>query len=155
MIVRCWESRTESLIQAPLLLPREEGCLGRRGFIYLFFLVAQPCPTLWDPMDCSLPGSSVHGSLQARILKWVAIPFSKGSTWLGDWTWVSSIAGKLFTTWATIHSKCGMWDDQNQHYLRVCWKCKLISFLYRSVETESWRCIRNTILTISPGDCVS
>ena len=38
----------------------------------------QLCPTLWDPMDCSLPGSSVHGILQARILEWVAIPFSRG-----------------------------------------------------------------------------
>ena len=40
--------------------------------------VAQSCPTLWDPMDCSLPGSSVHGILQARILEWVAIPFFPG-----------------------------------------------------------------------------
>ena len=37
-----------------------------------------PCPTLCDPMDCSLPGSSVHRILQARVLEWVAIPFSKG-----------------------------------------------------------------------------
>ena len=42
-------------------------------------LVAQSCPTLCDPMDCKLPGSSVHGILQARILEWVAIPFSRGS----------------------------------------------------------------------------
>ena len=40
---------------------------------------AQWCQTLSDPMDCSLPGSSVHGILQARILEWVAISFSKGS----------------------------------------------------------------------------
>ena len=39
--------------------------------------VAQLCPTLWDPMDCSLPGSSVRGIFQARILEWVAISFSK------------------------------------------------------------------------------
>ena len=43
-------------------------------------LVAQLCLTLWDPMDCSLPGSSVHGILQARILEWFAISFSKGSS---------------------------------------------------------------------------
>ena len=42
--------------------------------------VAQLCPTLCDPMDCSLPGSSVHGILQARILEWVAISFSRGSS---------------------------------------------------------------------------
>ena len=39
--------------------------------------VAQSCPTLWDPVDCSLPGFSVHGIFQARILEWVAISFSK------------------------------------------------------------------------------
>ena len=39
--------------------------------------VAQLCPTLCDPIDCSLPGSSVHGIPQARILEWVAIPFSR------------------------------------------------------------------------------
>ena len=42
-------------------------------------LVTLLCPTLWDPRDYSLPGFSVHGSLQARILEWVAIPFSRGS----------------------------------------------------------------------------
>ena len=40
----------------------------------------QSCPTLYNPMDCSLPGSSVHGILQARILEWVAIPFSRDSS---------------------------------------------------------------------------
>ena len=40
-------------------------------------LVVQPCPALSNPMDCSLPGSSVHGILQARILDWLAIPFSR------------------------------------------------------------------------------
>ena len=43
-------------------------------------LVAQSCLTLCDPMDCSPPGSSVHGILQARILEWVAISFSRGSS---------------------------------------------------------------------------
>ena len=46
----------------------------------LSVLVAQSCPTLGDPMDCSPPGSFVHGILQTRILKWVAIPFSRGSS---------------------------------------------------------------------------
>ena len=43
-------------------------------------LVPQSCPTLCDPMDCSLPDSSVHGILQARIQEWVALPFSRGSS---------------------------------------------------------------------------
>ena len=48
--------------------------------------VAQSCLTPWNPMDCSLPGSAVHGILQARRLEWVAIPFSRRSSWPKDWT---------------------------------------------------------------------
>ena len=51
-------------------------------------LVAQPCPTLCDPMDCSQPGSSAHEILQARVLEWVAISFSRGSSQPRDWTWI-------------------------------------------------------------------
>ena len=64
--------------------------------------VAQSCPTLCDPMDCSLPGSSVHGIFQARVLEWVAVSFSRRSSQPRDWTRVSCIAGKHFTIWATI-----------------------------------------------------
>ena len=46
--------------------------------------VTQLCPTLWDPVDCSLPGSSVHRIFQARILEWFAVPFSRGSSQLRD-----------------------------------------------------------------------
>ena len=63
--------------------------------------IAQLCPTLFDPVDCSLPGSSIHGIVQARILEWVAISFSRGSSQLGDWTRVSCIAGRHFNLWAT------------------------------------------------------
>ena len=64
-------------------------------------LVTQSCPTLYNPKDRSLPGSSVHGILQARVLDWVAIPFSRGSSRSRDWTQVSCIAGRFFTVWAT------------------------------------------------------
>ena len=63
--------------------------------------VAQSCPILCDPMDCSLPGSSLHGILQARILEWVAISFSRGSSQLRYQTQVSCIAGRRFNLWAT------------------------------------------------------
>ena len=53
-----------------------------------------------DPMDCSLPGSSVHRILQARILEWVAISFSRGSSQPRNWTWVSCIAGRFSSNWA-------------------------------------------------------
>ena len=64
-------------------------------------LVILPCPTLCDPMDCSLPGSSVHGILQARILERVAISSSRRSSQPRDWTQVSCSAGRFFTIWAT------------------------------------------------------
>ena len=54
-----------------------------------------------DSMDCSPPGSSVHGILQARVLEWVAIPFSRRSSWPRDRTWVSCTAGRFFTIWAS------------------------------------------------------
>ena len=58
--------------------------------------VTQSSPTLCDPEDCSPPGSSIHGILQARILEWVAISFSRGSSRPRDRTQVSRIAGRYF-----------------------------------------------------------
>ena len=63
--------------------------------------VAQSCPTLCYRMDCSLPGSSVHGIFQARVLEWVTISFSRGSSRPRDQTRVSRIVGRRFTVWAT------------------------------------------------------
>ena len=59
--------------------------------------VTKLCLTLCDPVDCSSPGSSIHGILQARILEWVAISFSRGSFQPRDRTWVSCIAVRFFT----------------------------------------------------------
>ena len=58
--------------------------------------VAQSCPTLYDPVNCSVPGSSILGILQARILEWVAISFSRGTSQPRDRTQVSRIAGRHF-----------------------------------------------------------
>ena len=63
--------------------------------------VAQSCQILCDPMDCSLLGSSVHGILQARIVEWVAISFSRGSSRPRDKTQVSCTADGFFTVRAT------------------------------------------------------
>ena len=60
-------------------------------------LAAQSCLTLFNPMNYSLPGSSVHGILQARILEWVTIPFSREFSRPKDQTQFSSIAGGFFT----------------------------------------------------------
>ena len=65
----------------------------------------QSCPTICDPMDCSPPGSSVHGILQASRLEWVAVPFSRGSSWPRDRTQISSITGRFFTIWATSEAQ--------------------------------------------------
>ena len=59
--------------------------------------VAQSCPTLCDPMDCRLPGSSVHGISQARVLEWVAISFSRVSSQTRNRTLVSRTVGRRFT----------------------------------------------------------
>ena len=74
-------------------------------FHYCCCLVPNSCLILCDPMDHSLPGSSVHGILQTRILEWVAIPFSSGSFQSRDQTHVFCIAGRLPSephTWTTL-----------------------------------------------------
>ena len=68
-----------------------------------FFSVVQSCLTLCDSMDYSSPGSSAHGFLQARILEWVVIPFSRRFSLLRDWTRVSCIVSRLFTIWTTCY----------------------------------------------------
>ena len=85
------------------------GNLPHSPSLYLSFIcsfrasevVAQSCPTLCNPMDCSLPSSSVHGIFQAIVLEWIAISFSRGSSWPRDRTWVSRIVDRRFTAWAT------------------------------------------------------
>ena len=79
--------------QRPLIQGREASphlfCVTQEWNIILFFEVLvcakslQSCPTLCDPIDCSPPGSSVHGNLQARILEWVAMPSSRQEYWSG------------------------------------------------------------------------
>ena len=64
--------------------------------------VTQLCPTLCHPKDYR-----VHGILQARILEWVAFPFSRGSSWPRSWTWVSCIADIFFTKWAIREAYIG------------------------------------------------
>ena len=74
----------------------------KRGFAHLEFSgqpeieVAQSCPTLCDPVNCSPPDSSVRGILQAMVLEWVAISFPRGSSQPRDQTQVSHIAGRGF-----------------------------------------------------------
>ena len=76
-------------------------------------LVAKSCLTLGDPMDCSLPGLSVQGVFQARILEWVAISFSRWSFPPRDRTQVSCITGGFFTNWATRDGVCQLHLNKN------------------------------------------
>ena len=72
------------------------------GFCAVLCFIIQSCLTLCDPMDWSPPGSSVHGILQARMLEWVAMPFSKGSSQPRDGIQVSHMAGVFFTMEALL-----------------------------------------------------
>ena len=89
----------------------------------LCVVVALSCPTLCDPTGCSLSGLSFHGILQARILEWVAMPSSRGSSWLRDGTLVCLQAdslppeptGKPFCLWVTFFQilKCSTYLQMN------------------------------------------
>ena len=76
---------------------RSSFCITPRHQIGAFFGV-QLCPILCNLMD--LPGSSIHGILQTRILEWVVMPASRGASWPRNRTWVSCIAGRVFIIWA-------------------------------------------------------
>ena len=97
----CLQRRGRYLLCTPPL-PPVPGSLRPRSWVSEWMSeVAQLCLTLSDPMDCSLPGSSIHGIFQARVLEWIAISFSRGSSQPRDRTQVSHIVGRCFTVWAT------------------------------------------------------
>ena len=81
--------------------------------------VAQSCLTLCDPMDGNLPGSTVHGIFQARILEWAAISFSRGSSQPRDRTWISCIADRRFTVWATREALGGYTLNKRYNILSI------------------------------------
>ena len=134
------------------------------------------------PMDCSLLGSSVHGILQARILEWGAIPFSRGPSWPRDQTQVSHIAGRFFTVWATHcipkhmegknDKKCyikkknfsslkDIISRKQKGKLQAGEKCLqniqqlfCIQSMWKSSEKKVWKFIAKSCLTLcAPVDC--
>ena len=80
-ILSSHDSATFTLCQAGRVLDSLRFTCLIRPIVLLVSEVAQSCLTLCDPMDCSLPGSTVHGIFQARVLEWVAISFSRESSW--------------------------------------------------------------------------
>ena len=100
--VKTWERKSRKsyhLVLPALFLLPYTGQERKKKKVKV--LVTQLCPTLCNPIDYSMPGSSVHGILQARILEWVTISYSRGSSPLGNQTWLSCIAGRFFTIWTT------------------------------------------------------
>ena len=93
--------------------------------------VARSCPTLWDPMDCNPPGSSIHGIFQARVLEWGAIAFSRGSSQPRDRSRVSRITGRHFTVWATreVCTKGG-----NKNLWHIVYTCHI--FIHSSTDAH-------------------
>ena len=109
-----FENKKEETIDTCNNLDGSQMCYGEKStskdycvfpFICVCVKVTQSCPTLYNPVGCNLPGFSVHGILQARILEWVAIPFSRGFSQFRDWTQVSHIAGGFFTSWDTSEAQ--------------------------------------------------
>ena len=103
-------------------------------------LVDQSCLTLCDLMDCSPPGSVVPGILQAIILEWIIIPFSRESFWPRSWTQVSHIASIFFTVWAR--------EPRWHKYTPFSpWEVKLFPRVFSSVQSL------NRVRIYNPMDC--
>ena len=127
------------------------------------------CLTLCDPVHCSLPGSSIYGIFQARVLEWVAIAFSRRSSRPRDWTRVSCIVGRCFTVWATREAGkshkyllsvpfTGMWKMMwgrplYPWTLAPC--CRLVpksSFRDGDLQAEFWgACLQDPLLQENDG----
>ena len=128
--------------------------------------VTQACPALCNPMNCSLPGSSIHGVFQARVLEWVAIAFSRRSSWLRDWTRASRIVGRRFTIWATREvyvsiADCslikGVWLRKNT-YTGICVRFLLVMGKGLSYNCLQYFCnpsFKRLILTLEMNGCGS
>ena len=120
-------------------------------------LASKLCPAPCNPVDCSLPGSSVYGIFQAGILEWVAISFSRGTSWPRDQTRVSRIGGRRFTVWATREATCSIVTFKSNnfpnvykklgdhfHYTYICascvyWFVKSSYFLLWTMVQKVWK----------------
>ena len=94
-------------------------------------LVAQSYLTLCDQSDCSPPGFSVHGILQVRILEWVAISSSRGSSWLRDWSHISCIGRWILYHWAT-------WEALSAYYVQRIVIISVDSALEQNYSLVGW-----------------
>ena len=109
--------------------------------VYIHVLVAQLGLTLCNPTDCSPPGSSVHGILQASILEWPAITFSRGSSQPRDWTLIY-IADRFFTIWATGKSCTSVWEHHifmKEGMFSILWR--IARFHLNQKLSSAWVCL--------------
>ena len=91
---------------------------GQESMAHWHYACMLSCiPLFCDPMDCSLPGSSVHGIFQARILECIAMPFSRGSFQPRDWTWVSWISRQILYYWYHLSQSCHYFIDSKTNFL--------------------------------------
>ena len=101
--------------------------------------VTQSCPILGNLTDCTLPGSSAHGISQSRLLQWVVIPFSRGSSQSRDQTWVSCIAGWFFLPYI-IHIICLHYQNKVPH---IRWFTRFVFSILDDISQRSrcWFCL--------------
>ena len=107
------------------------------------------CRLFAIPMDCSLTGFSIHGIFQAKVLEWVAISFSRGSSQPRDQTQVFHIAGRLFTLWATKEAKQTNMPFQKGNCLSYSQAISLLAYAFFSVKFSPLTRVDGMLLTIS------
>ena len=115
--------------------------------VVVVVLVAQSCLTFCNPVDCSPPGSSVHGILQAIILKWVALSFSRGSSQPRDQIQVSDTACRFFTIWACVrvYTLKAMATHSSTLALQITW----VEEPGRLQSMGSWRVRHDWVTSLS------
>ena len=135
-----WQQLLETALFLCVIYSSSTFCISRPLIfteLPMLWLVTQSCQTLCKPMYCIPPGSSVHGILQARILEWVAVPFSRGSSQPRDQTGVSCTAGGFFTSWATREAAMA----QKSHREVILYYCKYILYIsYEELEVQETNC---------------
>ena len=105
-------------------------------------LVVRSCLTLYNPMDHSPPGFSVHEISQSRIQEWVSISYSRRSSQPRDQTWISCIGSQIFYCWATREAPQGQYSSINQNYLATSFHLRRLSVYW---EQAKYKCyVRNS-----------
>ena len=114
-------------------------------------LITQSCTTLCNPLGCITLGSSVHRILQARMLEWVDIPFSRGSSPPWGWIQVSCIASKFFTIWAIWKAYSNVKQPVNTN-ARLGSSSLGISWMQFQVNIYRYQLMKQSLIPLIPHD---